>query len=88
MESGGCSLLGIFKPDVALGAQIIGILYVGVFVFGTSFVVWLALKLVVGLRASEEEEFSGMDMPEFGLAAYPEFIQSVGYDHSSGNGKN
>ena len=83
----GMFAVGIFKPDVALGAQIIGILYFGVFVFGTSFVVWLALKLVVGLRASEEE-FSGMDMPEFGLAAYPEFIQSVGYDHSSGNGKN
>ncbi len=84
----GTLAVGIFKPDVALGAQIIGILCVGVFVFGTSFVVWLTLKLIVGLRVSEEEEFSGMDIPEFGLAAYPEFVQSAGYDYSSGNGKN
>ena len=84
----GTLAVGIFKPDVALGAQIIGILCVGVFVFGTSFVVWLTLKLIVGLRVSEEEEFSGMDIPEFGPAAYPEFVQSAGYDYSSGNGKN
>ena len=61
-----------------------GILCVGVFVFGTSFVVWYALKLIMGLRVSEEEEFSGMDMPEFGLAAYPEFVQQTGYDYGSG----
>ena len=39
----------------------------------------------MGLRVSEEEEFSGMDVPEFGLAAYPEFVQQTGYDYGSGN---
>ena len=62
-----------------------GILCVGAFVFGTSFVVWYALKLIMGLRVSEEEEFSGMDMPEFVLAAYPEFVQQTGYDYGRGN---
>ena len=57
---------------------------VGAFVFGTSFVVWYALKLIMGLRVSEEEEFSGMDMPKFGLAV-PEFVQKTGYDYGSGN---
>ncbi|MEK9703066.1 MAG: ammonium transporter, partial [Deltaproteobacteria bacterium] len=76
----GTLAVGIFKPDASLGAQIMGILCVGAFVFGTSFVVWFALKLIMGLRVSEEEEFSGMDIPEFGLAAYPEFVQSTGYD--------
>ena len=84
----GTLAVGIFKPDASLGAQFMGILCVGAFVFGTSFVVWYALKLIMGLRVSEEEEFSGMDIPEFGLAAYPEFVQSAGYDYSSGNGKN
>ena len=34
---------------------------------------------------SEEEKFSGMDVPEFGLAAYPEFVQQTDYDYGSGN---
>ena len=83
----GTLAVGIFKPDASLGAQIMGILCVGAFVFGTSFVVWFALKLIMGLRVSEEEEFSGMDIPEFGLAAYPEFVQSTGYDYGSGGGE-
>ena len=83
----GTLAVGIFKPDASLGAQFMGILCVGAFVFGTSFVVWYALKLIMGLRVSEEEEFSGMDMPEFGLAAYPEFVQQTGYDYGSGNGE-
>ena len=83
----GTLAVGIFKPDASLGAQFMGILCVGAFVFGTSFVVWYALKLIMGLRVSEEEEFSGMDMPEFGLAAYPEFVQQTGYDYGSGNSK-
>ena len=81
----GTLAVGIFKPDASLGAQFMGILCVGAFVFGTSFVVWYALKLIMGLRVSDEEEFSGMDMPEFGLAAYPEFVQQTGYDYGSGN---
>ena len=39
----------------------------------------------MGLRVSQEEDFSGMDMPEFGLAAYPEFVQQTGHDYGSGN---
>ncbi len=83
----GTLAVGIFKPDASLEAQIMGIICVGAFVFGTSFVVWFGLKLIMGLRVSEEEEFSGMDIPEFGLAAYPEFVQSTGYDYSSGSGE-
>ena len=49
----GTLAVGIFKPDVALEAQIIGILCVAVFVFGTSFFVWLALKLIVGFCVSD-----------------------------------
>ena len=70
----GTIAVGIFKPDASMGAQLIGILYVGAFVFGTSFVVWLALKMIMGLRVSEGEKFYGMCMPEFGLAVYPEFV--------------
>ena len=70
----GTLAVGIFKPDSSLGAQFMGILCVGAFVFGNSFVVWYALKLIIGLRVFEEE-FSGMDIPEFSLATYLEFVQ-------------
>ena len=39
----------------------------------------------MGLKVSVEEEFSGMDMPKFGLAAYTEFVHKRSYDHEIGN---
>ena len=42
-------------------------------VFGTSIVVWAIIKATMGIRVSEEEELSGVDIHECGLEAYPEF---------------
>ena len=46
-----------------------------VWVFVTSFIVWLALKAIMGIRVSAEEEFEGVDMSECGMEAYPEFTK-------------
>ena len=54
-------------------AQLIGIVAVGTFVIITSFSAWLLIKLLVGLRATPEEEVAGLDISETGLRAYPEF---------------
>lgn len=59
--------------DASIGTQIVGILAIGAFVLVTSAIVWTALKLTIGLRASEEEEYLGLDRAECGLEAYPEF---------------
>ena len=32
----------------------------------------------LGIRVSEEEEYNGMDVSEFGLHAYPEFVERQG----------
>jgi Amt family ammonium transporter len=56
-----------------LVVQIIGIVAIGAFVVVTSSIVWLVLKHTMGIRASEEDEDSGLDMAELGLEAYPEF---------------
>ena len=45
----------------------------GVFTFIVSAVVWFILKMVMGIRVSEEEEITGLDMAELGMEAYPEF---------------
>jgi Amt family ammonium transporter len=63
------------NPDATLGGQLISIIIVGVFVFVVSLVVWTILKGVVGIRVSEEEEITGLDMSELGMEAYPEFAK-------------
>ena len=41
----------------------------------TSAAVWYALKATMGLRPSQEDEMTGMDMAEIGVEAYPEWGQ-------------
>ena len=70
--------VGIFNPDVALFAQIKGIVVIGIFTFLSSLVVWAVLKYSVGILVSVEEEYNGVDVSEFGLHAYPEFVERQG----------
>lgn len=62
-EEGAASFLG----------QLTGAATIFVWVFVVSLVVWFALKAVIGVRVSEEEEFEGVDLSECGMEAYPEF---------------
>jgi Amt family ammonium transporter len=64
------------NPDSTIGAQLLGIGTIFVWVFLTSFVVWLIIKMVMGIRVSEAEEYEGVDIGECGLEAYPEFTAS------------
>ena len=32
------------------------------------------IKLIVGIRVSEEDEMEGVDIAECGMEAYPEFV--------------
>ncbi|MDZ4170420.1 MAG: ammonium transporter [Coriobacteriia bacterium] len=57
-----------------LGAQAIGVLAVGAFVFAISLAVWLAIRATIGVRVSEEEEREGLDIGEHGNRAYPDFV--------------
>ncbi|HEX9802556.1 MAG TPA: ammonium transporter [Gammaproteobacteria bacterium] len=66
------------NSDASLSAQLIGIATIFAWVFGASFVVWMVIKAVMGLRVSEEEEYEGVDLAECGLEAYPEFTGSKG----------
>ena len=53
--------------------QIVGAITIFVWVFGASFVTWMILKAVMGIRVTEEEEYEGVDISECGMEAYPEF---------------
>ena len=61
------------NPDASLKWQLIGIVSIFAWVFITSFIVWYVIKLIMGIRVSEEEEYEGVDLSECGLEAYPEF---------------
>ncbi|HID36362.1 MAG TPA: ammonium transporter, partial [Ghiorsea sp.] len=63
----------ITNGDASLGSQLMGIGVIFAFVFASSFVVWMAIKALFGIRVSEEEEYEGLDVGECGLEAYPEF---------------
>ena len=60
----------------SFGGQIVGLLTIFVWVFVTSLIVWVALKAIMGIRVTEEEEFEGVDISECGMEAYPEFSSS------------
>jgi Amt family ammonium transporter len=61
--------------DATFMGQIIGLGAIFAFVFVTSLIVWFILKLVMGIRLSEEDEYVGADVSECGLEAYPEFVK-------------
>ena len=65
-------------PAIAGGAdfvsQLIGILAIGVFVFGVSYLVWFIIEKTLGARVSREVEEVGQDAGELGIEAYPEFM--------------
>lgn len=56
-----------------LMAQLIGIGMGFIWAFGTGFVLFLAIKHTIGLRASQEEEVTGLDITEHGNEAYSGF---------------
>ncbi len=77
----GLLLVPITNPLTADGGasftgQLIGAATIFAWVFGTSFVVWTIIKLVIGVRVSEEDEFAGVDLSECGMEAYPEFVNT------------
>ena len=69
----GLLLVPLTNGDASFSVQIIGALTIFGWVFGASLVTFLVIKLVMGLRVSEEEEYEGSDLSECGLEAYPEF---------------
>ena len=69
----GLLAVPLTNADATVGLQLTGITVIFAWVFGTSLVVWTIIKLTLGIRVSEEEEYEGSDIHECGLEAYPEF---------------
>ena len=73
----GLLAVPLTNSDATFAAQIIGAVTIFAWVFITSFIVWSVLKMVMGLRVSEDEEYEGVDLLECGMEAYPEFTNNT-----------
>ena len=72
----GLLAVPLTNGDATFGAQLYGAAVIFAWTFACSFVVWFILKMIFGIRVSEEEEYEGVDLSECGLEAYPEFTNN------------
>lgn len=75
-ETDGFSFLG--GDWGQLGAQAIAALTAVVVGFSLSFAFFKIQDMIMGIRSSEEDEIGGLDMPEMGSMAYPDFLEARG----------
>jgi Amt family ammonium transporter len=69
----GLLAVPLTNADASFTGQLVGAATIFVWVFVASLVVWAILKMVMGIRVTEEEEYAGVDLSECGMEAYPEF---------------
>jgi len=69
----GLLVVPMTNTGVSFSGQLIGAATIFTWVFVASLVVWSIIKVVMGLRVTEEEEYEGVDLSECGMEAYPEF---------------
>lgn len=69
----GVMVVPLTNGDATFGAQGLGLAMIIGWTFVTSLILWGLIKLIFGLRVSEEEEYEGVDISECGIEAYPEF---------------
>ena len=73
----GLLLVPLTNEGASFSGQIIGALTIFVWVFAASFATWLVIRMIIGIRVSEEEEYDGGDLSECGMEAYPEFTKAI-----------
>ncbi len=73
----GLVAVPITNSDASLLTQLTGAGIIFIFVLVASLITWMVIKVLFGLRVSEEEEYRGVDVSECGLEAYPEFTKST-----------
>ncbi|NQY25559.1 MAG: ammonium transporter [Piscirickettsiaceae bacterium] len=73
----GLLAVPLTNSDASFAGQLAGAATIFIWVFGTSFATWYVLKMVMGIRVTEQEEYDGVDLSECGMEAYPEFTTNV-----------
>jgi Amt family ammonium transporter len=73
----GLLAVPLTNHETTFVGQLVGAATIFVWVFVSSLIVWAIIKMIMGLRVSEEEEYEGVDLAECGMEAYPEFTKSA-----------
>jgi len=71
----GTLAVAIFA-DFSFLTQLKAVAIIGSVTFSISFIIIYILNKLIGLRASEEAEYDGLDISETGVESYPEFNKS------------
>jgi Amt family ammonium transporter len=76
LGTAGKGVTGILYGDASqLYAQLIAAVVCMAWAFGSAFVFFKIQKMIMPLRPTAEEEIEGLDIPEMGAYAYPDFQQ-------------
>ena len=74
---GTVGILGVmvvpFTSDASFYAQLIGVISIAGFTFIASLLTIFVINKVLPIRASDDEQYAGLDSSEIGVEAYPEF---------------
>lgn len=72
------AVTGLFYGDSGqLVAQLIAVAVVLVFGIGSQLIFWKITDKTIGIRVKPEDEIEGLDVPEMGAKAYPDFEYNV-----------
>ncbi len=76
---GVCGLWGLIavvfsNSDANIGSQLYGAFAIFAWTFIVAMIFWFIIKMIIGIRVSEEDEMEGVDYAECGMEAYPEFV--------------
>ena len=92
MAESGKGVIGILGGDFTLGlgqlgAQALGVVVLWTVIFGIAFTFFKIQNAVTkgGIRPTAEMEIEGMDIPEMGALAYPEFEFAI--EHGGPGGR-
>lgn len=82
-EGNGIPVEGLIKGEFGqFGAQLLGVVVLCTVIFGVAFAFFKTQDLISkkmgkgGIRSTAEDEIEGLDLPEMGVKAYPEFVQN------------
>ena len=69
----GVLVVPVTNSEASLLPQIVGVVSIAGFTFITSYIAISVINSVLPIRASDEEQYVGLDVSEIGVEAYPEF---------------
>ncbi len=79
---------GLFYGDASqFAAQCIDVIVNFVFVFVAAYATFKLIDVIIGNRVSPEIELSGLDVPETGVLAYPDFVMAKSDRKETANGE-